>query len=291
MAKSIANNEGAGVKRQLITGVKAAAGVLLMTFLPKRRKSIEEIATIPWHSDKSLNGVDRLIRAGILWLRSRDKSGAEMSKLHQGFWREQSADEYYAGTANRFEKLFLPHFDQFIDVVGHTIEQKGIRNVVEIGCGDGQLLRHLKRKVLADRYIGLDLSKDQIKKNLEADQEQTVEYYSGDAAQWIAEKSPSSTLYVTGLGVLEYFTQSQLTSLLSNIANTFAPAAALFIEPVDKGANFIEFDESYVAGEEHSFTHNYAKRLTESGWSISHTEELHLAPYRWLVIIASCDKS
>jgi len=167
------------------------------------------------------------------------------------------------------------------EMVTHSLQ-----NIVEIGCGDGQLLRHMKQRVSARRYIGIDLSQDQINANMERDAELGLEYHSGDAALWITSESPSYSLYVTGLGVFEYFTQSQLDALFKSIASNASPACALIIEPIDAMADLTEFEESYVAGEEHSFTHHYPKRFLESGWTIRHTEEVILPPYRWFVAIA-----
>lgn len=291
MAKHNDGSSETGFKSKLVTGSKISVGTLLMALLPQRRQRMEKLATIPWHSDSPPDAIDRLIRTSLFWWRSRDASGEQLADLHQQFWREQSASDYYAGTEARFEKVFLPHFDHLLDLVKTEMENRNLKNVVEIGCGDGQLLRHIQQRIPAERFIGLDLSEDQIKENIKRDAELALEYYSGDASQWIKTDSPSSSLYVTGLGVLEYFTQTQLETLLQSISSESSPACALFIEPIDTNADLLEFDSSYSAGEEHSFTHNYPSRLREAGWSIEHSEEVSLPPYRWLVVIAACGHS
>lgn|GEM_PF-2410706 len=289
MAKSNTTSQSRCLASNCIATSKVSIGTLLMLIFPNRRRRMEKLATIPWHSDQAPDAIDRLIRSSLLWWRSRDTSGNKLASLHQEFWREQSANDYYLGTTSRFEKVFLPNFDHFLDSVSAAMVKYNLKHVVEIGCGDGQLLRHMKQRVPAKRYIGIDLSEDQIAKNRERDTELGLEYHCGDAAQWIASSSPSNSLYVTGLGVLEYFTQSQLEGLLQTITDNSSPACALFIEPIDIHANLSEFNESYVAGEEHSFTHHYPNRLQECGWTILHTEEILLTPYRWIVVTASSD--
>jgi len=247
---------------------------------------METVATIPWHSDQAPDAIDRLIRSAMFWWRSRDKSGSALSNLHQNFWRAQSAGDYYSGTKGRFEKVFLPNFDHFLDLAATEMKKHNLENIVEIGCGDGQLLRHMKQRIPAERYIGIDLSEDQIDENKRSDKELGLEYHSGDAADWVISESPTNSLYVTGLGVLEYFTQSQLTSLLKSISGNAPPACVLFIEPIDAQAELSEFDKSYVAGEEHSFTHHYPNRIQECGWRMLHAEQVLLPPYRWFVAIA-----
>lgn len=289
MAKHQDGKTKTGIKSKLVAGAKIAAGSVLMALLPQRRQRMEKLATIPWHSDNPPDAIDRLIRVSLFWWRSRDASGKHLADMHQQFWRGQSSSDYYAGTETRFEKVFLPHFDHFLDLAATEMEKRNLTNLVEIGCGDGQLLRHMQQRIPAERIIGLDLSEDQIQENIKRDTELDLEYHSGDASQWIETESPSNTLYVTGLGVLEYFTQTQIVELFQSIATENSPACALFIEPIDANADLSAFDSSYSAGEEHSFTHNYPKRLQETGWSIEHSEEVSLPPYRWLVVIATCD--
>lgn len=288
MAKHNDGSNKTGLKSKLVTVSKISAGTLLMAFLPQRRQRMEKLATIPWHGDNPPDAIDRLIRSSLFWWRSRDASGKQLADLHQQFWREQSASEYYAGTETRFEKVFLPHFDHFLDLAATEMKKRNLTNLIEIGCGDGQLLRHMQRRIPAERFIGLDLSHDQIKENIKRDAELVLEYHSGDASQWIKSESPSKSLYVTGLGVLEYFTQTQLEALLQSIASESSPACAMIIEPIDVNADLKDFDTSYSAGEEHSFTHNYPKRFHQAGWSMVHSEEVSLPPYRWFVAIAAC---
>lgn len=276
------------VKERFLSVAKITVGTLLMLLLPKRRSKMEQLATIPWHSENQPDAIDRLIRVGLLWWSSRDKSGEQLANLHQQFWQQQSSQEYYAGTKGRFKKVFLPHFDCFLDDLKKLAIQQDLSTLIEVGCGDGQLLNHMQRRIALQRNIGLDLSEDQIAANRQAYSQQDLEYYGGDASHWICTHAPAHSLYVTGLGVLEYFTQAQLEQLLQSIATHRSPACAMFIEPIDPKADFDTFDASYPAGEEHSFTHNYPNRLLQAGWTVERLENVQLAPYRWLVIIATC---
>jgi len=275
--------------QKLTATAKVSAGTLLMCVMPSRRKHMQRVATIPWHDKQQPDAIDRLIRTAILWWRSRDASGNQLAALHQQFWREQSSDAYYAGTHGRFDKVFMPHFDQYLDRLALVASERGAECLIEIGCGEGQLLRHLQQRVPVSRHIGIDLSEDQIAQNILQRSNDGPEYFAGDASLWIKENAPANSLYVTGLGVLEYFTQAQLSDLLQGISSQRSPACALFIEPVDPEADFDDFDASYPAGEEHSFTHNYAKRLQQCGWTLEHSEEVNLSTYRWLVMLASCE--
>lgn len=287
MAKNNVTPNTTGFKSKAISALKISAGSALMTLLPQRRQRMEKLATIPWHSDNPPDAIDRLIRTSLFWWRSRDASGQQLADMHQQFWRDQSASEYYAGTETRFENVFLPHFDHFLDSAATEMSNRNLTHVVEIGCGDGQLLQHMQQRIPAERFVGLDLSEDQIRENTARDAELGLEYHSGDASQWIKSDAPSRSLYVTGLGVLEYFTQTQLEALLQGIGRDKSPACALIIEPIDVNADLSDFDASYCAGEEHSFTHNYPRRFKEAGWSIVHSEEVSLPPYRWFVAIAA----
>lgn len=288
MSKIPQSQNHSGLLKKAVHCAKIAIGTIFMLCAPKKRRRVENLATIPWHDKQPLDAIERLIRVSVLWWKSRDASGAQLAELHQQFWQTQSSDDYYAGTHTRFEQVFMPHFDHFLDRLAAEAASNKLNCLIEIGCGEGQLLRHLQDRVPANRYIGLDLSEDQIARNISSNSPDGPEYYAGDAIDWISKNAPTHSVYVSGLGVLEYFTQVQLTTLLQSIAHKHAPACALFIEPVDHAADFNTFDSSYAAGEEHSFTHNYPKRLQQSGWEVLSTEEVNLSSYRWLVILASC---
>lgn len=285
MAKQSAQNNR-GPLGAAAQGGKVLLGLALGAALPARRARMERLATIPWHDQTPPDAVDRLIRAGLFWRGKRDASGGTLARMHQDFWTHQAANEYYTGTQSRFEKVFLPHFDHYLDALAEPLREAGIETLVEIGCGDGQLLRHTRERLPLERAVGLDLSHDQIRLNLADNRDAGVDYHSGDAAAWIAEHAGSHTLYMTGLGVLEYFTQAQLGALLHDIAGRRAPAMALLIEPIDADADLDAFDVSYVAGEEHSFTHNYPLRLREAGWQVELCDEQRVGDYRWLVVLA-----
>lgn len=284
------NSTEQSVAQKAISAAKIMAGSLLMAALPGRRQRMQRVATIPWHDKQQPDAIDRLIRGAILWWRSRDDSGEQLAALHQDFWREQSAEEYYAGTHNRFEKVFMPHFDHYLDQLATLALKRDSHCLIEIGCGEGQLLRHMQQRVPLQRHVGIDLSEDQIARNQQERASDGPEYFAGDASEWINANAPANAVYVTGLGVLEYFTEAKLNQLLGGISQQRSPACALFIEPVDPNADFDNFDSSYPAGEEHSFTHNYAKRLEQNGWSLELCEEVKLDTYRWLVMLASCEE-
>ncbi|MGB0865425.1 MAG: class I SAM-dependent methyltransferase [Granulosicoccaceae bacterium] len=285
MAKQTGGQEKT-LKHAVIYNLKILSGLALSVVMPTRKAHMERVATIPWHEQSEPDAIDRLIRTALLWQKSRDRSGASLASLHKSFWTQQSAEAYYAGTQSRFAKTFLPHFDHFLQTYAKHLQQQEIRTLIEIGCGDGQLLRHAKQTLPIDRAIGLDLSVDQIEKNNATNTAEGIEYHSGDARSWIADNAGSNTAYMTGLGVLEYFTEKQLSLLLGHIAAEKSPALALLIEPIDIHADLTSFNRSYVVGEEHSFTHNYPRRLIESGWKILDQKEVLLDDYRWLVVMA-----
>ncbi len=272
--------------------LKGCLGLGLAKCLPGRCRTVEKYATIPSHYKQGFNAVDRLIRQGLFYQRylmkdpqARDQ---ELSDLHKQFWSNQSSEEYYASTQTRFAKVFVPHFSHYLDQLEPLLQKAGVETICEIGVGDGQLLQALSQRWPGKRCVGIDLSVDQIEKNKEKFAAEPLEFYAGDAGEWIAEQADSGVLFVTGLGVLEYFTRDALDQLLASISS--APGNVLFFtEPVDDAAQMGTGFDSYPAGREHSFSHDYPALLERAGWRLTVSQPRLVSGYRYWVVIAATE--
>lgn len=270
--------------------LKGCIGLVLACCLPARRRTVEKYATIPAHYKQGFGGVDRLIRQGLFFQkylmkdpRARDQ---KLADLHAKFWSNQSSEEYYASTQTRFAKVFVPHFSHYLHQLDPLLQKAGVETICEIGVGDAQLLEMLSQRWPGKRCIGLDLSTDQIEKNKLKYEKSALEFHAGDASAWIGAHLGSRVLFVTGLGVLEYFTRDALGHLLARISA--GSANVLFItEPVDDAAKMGTGFDSYPAGREHSFSHDYPALLEQAGWQLCLSEENPVSGYRYWVLIAT----
>lgn len=272
--------------------LKGCLGLTLAKCLPGRRHVVEKYATIPSHYKQGFGAVDRLIRQGLFYqkylMKDPQARDQQLSELHKQFWSNQSSEEYYASTQTRFAKVFVPHFSHYLDQLEPLLQKAEVETVCEIGVGDGQLLQLLSQRWPDKRCVGIDLSTDQIEKNKENFAGESLEFYAGDAGDWIAEQAGSGVLFVTGLGVLEYFTRDALDRLLANIS-AGSRNVLFFTEPVDDAAQMGTGFESFPAGREHSFSHDYPALLERAGWRLSVSEHQPVSGYRYWVVIAATE--
>lgn len=248
--------------------IKGIVGRLLGILFPQKRALVERYATIPWHYKPGFSRTEQWIRHGLFYSISGSGSNAQLSDIHQNFWKQQQGSEYYQNTKNRFQETFIPHFSTFVDELDKHLENTEIVNICEIGTGDGQLLAYLAQRWPDKHLIGIDLSSDQIALNQQNYQQENLSFAAGDAFELIANQEPKATLYITGLGVLEYFPYDKLIGLLSTISSKHSSNMLFLTEPVYGDVDMSQDFDSYVYGNEQSFTHAYPKLLEREGWSL-----------------------
>ncbi|MFT6990058.1 MAG: hypothetical protein ACJASL_002036 [Paraglaciecola sp.] len=268
--------------------IKGIMGITLGVIFPSKRKLVKQYATIPWHYKPGFGKLEHIIRAGLFYSKaSTINKQNELMDLHQHFWKNQLATEYYANTKSRYQETFVPHFSKYLEILDLLITTKNIQVVCEIGTGDGQLLSHLASRWPITKCIGLDLSSDQIDLNKQTYKNQNIEFYSGDAIDWINTQEPKATLYITGLGVLEYFEYKKLIEILGTIRDKSVGNMIFLTEPVCGSANMDQDFESFSAGLEQSFTHAYPKILEKEGWDIFNNDVVLAIEHRFWVGIAT----
>jgi SAM-dependent methyltransferase len=267
---------------------KGILGIILGIIFPRKRQLVERYATIPWHYKPGFGKLEQIIRAGLFYSKTTtNNSQYKLMGLHQHFWENQLATEYYANTKSRFQETFIPHFSKYLDTLDPLIINKNIQTVCEIGTGDGQLLSHLASRWPTLECIGLDLSHDQIELNKQTYKNKNIQFYSGDAADWINSQEPKATLYITGLGVLEYFEYKKLLEILRTIRTKHLDNILFLTEPVYGNVNMGQDFESFSSGSEKSFTHAYPKILGQEGWHVINDDVVATIENRFWVGIAT----
>jgi 2-polyprenyl-3-methyl-5-hydroxy-6-metoxy-1,4-benzoquinol methylase len=268
--------------------IKGLMGIILGLIFPNKLKLVERYATIPWLYKPGFRKLELIIRAGLFYSKAANANKHnKLMDLHQHFWKNQLATEYYANTKSRFQETFIPHFSKYLDILDLLTINKNIQAICEIGTGDGQLLSHLASRWPTIECIGLDLSRDQIELNKHTYKKQNIEFYSGDAIDWINAQEPKATLYITGLGVLEYFEYIKLIALFRTIRDKPVGNMMLLTEPVYDNVNMDKDFESFSAGSEQSFTHAYPKILEREGWNIINNDVVLAVEHRFWVGIAT----
>jgi hypothetical protein len=105
----------------------------------------------------------------------------------------------------------------------------------------------------------------------------------------LAANPRPGTVVLSNGGVLEYFSQDSFDGLLRALALT-PPAAIVLIEPVDPDHDLKTQVESYVFGQERSFSHNHRRRLRNAGFDVVFEQEMRISGVRWMLMIGLIDQ-
>ena len=259
--------------------MKMCLGFLLSKAMPGRTAEVKDSFTLHyWGGGKAETRVGEKVEALIrFYVANTDNAasgGEKLEMLHKDFWRSKIDLDWYDNSSDRFERELLPELIPLVEKLKGILAPTNIETVCEIGTGDGRFLSYL-REVLQQpiRYIGIDLSADRMDFNRKTYPD--TQFVSGDAFEWITSQSSDNTLYVTNGGVLEYFTQRALESLLSHIAREQSGGMlAFFHEPLVPDHDLAKhFSSRLTSAGEYSFSHNYPHLIETAGFAIRHQQE------------------
>lgn len=229
---------------------------------------------------------------------SRTRQAAQAGNHHHlrrhlsNYWRSDRGDQFYDAYPERFENWFLGEHYALVEALEAQLrERPRIRQLIEVGCGDGRVLAHLAEKFPQFRSaVGIDLNPRIIKRNTEIYQDSSLKFLSADLFDWLRETQPSDFLLLSYGGVLEYLTEDELRELFSWMKDSSAPALLALVEPIAPDFNLDAEDSSRPHGIENSFSHPHRKLLLECGWKIEF-EEVKEMEHRWMLMIASLETS
>jgi len=249
--------------------IKSIIGNVLINLFPKKAARLEAKGLTMFDLNSSF--FERQMRYAILSNVESKKKPDHLSKIHNNFWVYQGINVF--STNNSFRDNFLPNCTFIFDIVKekYFTSENQLTTLVEIGTGNGDVLNYLESNFPEiEKFIGIDLSKEQIKINKEKYKENLrLEFINADVLEWVKTEGRKNTLFVTSNGVFEYFTEQQLREFIKYV---YSLGKVLFvtIEPNEKGHDFEMKPNSIVYGGERSFSHNYCKIFQDYGFTIFH---------------------
>lgn len=274
---------------------KAAAGRLLAALNPTRAA---EIYRQPFTQE--LKHHERLIRNARQHQAIEEGDHETLQKFLIDYWNSPFSEEFFSTFSHRFEDLFLRYHTGIVTELATqqaTLPEGQEIRLVEVGCGDGQVLHHLTKELpRLDKLTGLDLSTDEIAKcRARYPNESKVDFTADDIFDWLKANRDTALVLFSNGGVLEYFTRKQLAKLFSLVRNRPFPTWIGLTETLALDHSLEEEPETFPYGQELAFSHNYSALLTESGFEETWRndrptkpgEENH--PTRWLQMLAKCD--
>ena len=178
------------------------------------------------------------------------KAGADW---HQAQMKEYAENREYWAEHRR------PIYARLMSI----LERESYDYVVEIGCSNGHTIEDLSRLAKGRaRFVGLDINREVIEANLRRYEGSDVEYAPTSVQDFIRTTKPESLLLVS-VGVLEWFTQSELEGLLSCLTGEVPKAAIVLHEPFDPLAG----PRSEQPWGSIWFHHNYPLLLDSAGFA------------------------
>ena len=279
----------------LRTLVRTLAGTVLEFVRPALARELDHGRATPAAEGHSPPAVPQqaerakaLIRhARLQWALWRGDPAAIEAQLVSG-WRDVSRDGYYDVYADRFAAWFFGPHQPLMQRLLDTLPALGVRELVEIGCGDGRALEHCAAHLpTLDRFVGIDINAEIIARNrLDASADARIEYVVGDAGSWIAAHPQSHRALLSYGGVMEYFAPATLRALFRTLA-THPPSVVALCEPVDPAHDLARDTASRSFGVERSFSHHHAHLLRDAGFEIAWRDEVHDGGVRWMMLVAT----
>jgi hypothetical protein len=270
--------------KRLRTSVKPVLGRLALRLFPGRAKRVE--SNLAAADDRLL---DRIIRFGLI---CRAPDDNRISELHRRMWAGDQGRNFARRYTDRFQAWFLSSHARIVDEVARVLgERPGVyRHVCEMGCGDGQVLHYLSTRLTAiEDFVGIDINEQVVAQNNETLGTARIRFVSGSADDWIATQGRPGTIFISNGGVLEYFSEVQVTRMLRRVASDLAPSLVALVEPVSDDHDLEMEPASRPYGTEWSFTHNHRHLLVQNGFKIRFYHETRTADIRWVLIVAETE--
>lgn len=180
---------------------------------------------------------------------------ASISNAHFDYWKSDVGNEFYDKYTTRFNDWFLAHHRVIVEELGVLVaENPDIDRLVEIGCGNGQVLGYCAARLTSLQHVvGLDINPMIIERNKRpSGVDPRISYAHANAMDWLKEHRKPGTIALSYGGVLEYFSQQALRDLLSLLAAS-APAVIALVEPIDPRVDLSNQTSSHTFGQENRF--------------------------------------
>ena len=262
----------------LVNFLTNTVGMLLIIFRPTKAKKIAKDGMTVVMDNSGLSILDRLMRRALLKKIEKKGDFEQLAKLHENYWKNKG-DAFFDENNRRLEHINLPFSDFIFSLLEEELsnQKENYSTLVEIGTGNGRVLEYLSTKLLdIDKFIGIDLSDKQTENNNDFYKKNNrLEFIASDAFDWVNKHAEGNTIFLTFMGVLEYFTEQKLQDFLKRVSS-LGKVIFVAIEPNGHDHDFIKNPHSQVYGSERSFSHNYHLLFKNSGFDFWHTSKKNL---------------
>ena len=260
---------------------KLGIGALGERLAPRLSRELDE--------GRVTNG-SRLKRAMLAYRIDRARRRGRDGDLQAGltaFWKGDQGDVFHASHVDYRYALFRRIHAHLIDLAADRVRGGRFARVVEIGCGDGKVLDHVRRRMAGiPTHVGLDVNASALARAREMfGTGPGVSFVEAEATAWLGAHPAAGTILLSYGGVMEYLSEGAVERVLRHLAAA-PPAMAVLVEPVAPDHDLTRRVRSFSFGPESSFSHDHARLLEEAGFGVVHVEEQHHDGARWMLLIA-----
>jgi SAM-dependent methyltransferase len=205
-------------------------------------------------------------RLTYIYLNRRYYHASEADKHsmnREKFWGGKAGMRWHEGVGDR-EKLI-----EFRNSVRRFAAQLSPATVVEIGCGNGVEIARIADQIDGPRrFVGIDLSVDQIELCRKTKRNPKLEFYASDGVSWIRQNRSIGGGLIVSICALECFTNGELKTFLE--ASRAGNWAIALFEPIGPLNDYLNF-ESVPRGNL-AYSHNYEALIRSAGYNIVRAE-------------------
>ena len=179
------------------------------------------------------------------------------------------------------------HFvKKFLEEVGKVVEEKGVEEVVDVGCGEGQTIKYLRSNTLGLKFIGFDLWEKAVKESRR--ENPGVDFIVGDIYEVDKLLGKGRVDLVMCLEVLEHLEEPgkameamgrvDSVGYLFSVPNEpfFRVGNLVMLKNVTRFGNDVDHRQKWSKGEFYKFVSRYfkvRKILISSFWTIVYAEK------------------
>lgn len=221
---------------------------------------------------------------------------ATLGQLHGKIWAGERGAKFHATKpASRLQFFTDNYAAEVTPVIDALLSDAAfdLQAIVDLGCGDGQVLGYLDDRFDLPPSIGIDISAEAIEmaKAAFADRPKLT-FHHADMRRTLETHVQPNCLVMTHAGVLEYFTSAEVDELIAGLAEK-APVEVLLVEPLAGGFEMRDSNDlaSIVFGRESSFSHNYIGKFRAGGFTINKVTEIPLRNFPRLAVISASKRS
>lgn len=263
--------------------VKRALGYVLIALRPAQARALDA-----GEGPVEATSIERVMMSALMHRAARRGELEDfIHRQQRRFWSSSEIADFHAAHEKYFEDMFLGENLVSLLELEKALAAGRFSTLCEIGSGHGRVVYFLSRRLeTLRRFVGIDLSAEQQRRNHERYPDANIEWVIGDATAWIGRHGGPGWVFLTHNGVLEYFKRDELRALFADIAQRMSPALVSVSEPIGVDHDIDRDVASQPYGYERSFSHNYVHLLQEAGFEILHRSEYRDGGHRLLRLIA-----